>query len=475
MHLSRTGRRRVAAAPAVVALAATLLTGAATPAFGVPKPIPVPTASKAPKVTQGQVTVAAAAKAALATKVGQLSGQIAQAQAALQQLEARKELAEQKVALAISELRKAQGQAAQARARELAAATAVTVAHAKFVEYVQAVYIGGDLGGTAGTLLTAKDPTQLLDHSALEQYQAQTKVDAIGGLQRATVVRSNAEAAARRAVRKTAQLKAAADAARRAAARAVAQAQAQAVALRQTLTEKQNELDRAQLQYVQLYNDRAAYQKYLAYRAYQAAQAQYQRYLAAKAAQARRAAIALANARARAARAQQHQGGGGGGGGSVSIASGPSAPTGGTWTAAKGRRAVARARSTLGIPYAWAGGSASGPSYGVCDAGNGAPNDCNVLGYDCSGLVMYAWGRNWDHYAATQYSQAGRYHPSPSNFKPGDLLFWSSDGTRGGIEHVAIYSGDGNVIQAPQSNDVIRVTPWNQVMWGYYGATRPLT
>ena len=88
---------------------------------------------------------------------------------------------------------------------------------------------------------------------------------------------------------------------------------------------------------------------------------------------------------------------------------------------------------------------------------------------------MYAWGRNWDHYAATQYTQAGHYHPSPGNFKPGDLLFWSSDGTRSGIEHVAIYSGHGNVIQAPQSDDVIRVTPWNQVMWGYYGATRPLT
>ena len=72
---------------------------------------------------------------------------------------------------------------------------------------------------------------------------------------------------------------------------------------------------------------------------------------------------------------------------------------------------------------------------------------------------MYAWGPylSMDHYAATQYTQAGSYHPSTSNLMPGDLVFWSSDGTIGGIHHVAIYIGGGNVIQAPQSGGV-RVT-----------------
>ena len=66
---------------------------------------------------------------------------------------------------------------------------------------------------------------------------------------------------------------------------------------------------------------------------------------------------------------------------------------------------------------------AFGPSRGVCDPGNGAPNDCFVIGYDCSGLAMYAWGASWwAHYAATQYVSAGRYHPSPSNLLPGDLI-----------------------------------------------------
>jgi len=126
--------------------------------------------------------------------------------------------------------------------------------------------------------------------------------------------------------------------------------------------------------------------------------------------------------------------------------------------------------------YAWAGGNAYGPTRGVC-AGDGAWNDCNITGFDCSGLVMYAWGPGLPmaHYAASQYTQAGSYHPGPGNFQPGDLLFWSSNGTIAGIHHVAIYIGNGYVVQAPQSGEVIQETPWDQVSWGYYGATRPLT
>jgi cell wall-associated NlpC family hydrolase len=54
-------------------------------------------------------------------------------------------------------------------------------------------------------------------------------------------------------------------------------------------------------------------------------------------------------------------------------------------------------------------------------------------------------------------------------------VFWSSNGSAGGIHHVAVYVGNGNVIQAPESGDVIKITPLNAVDWGYFGATRPLT
>src|SRR5581483_7989564 len=148
--------------------------------------------------------------------------------------------------------------------------------------------------------------------------------------------------------------------------------------------------------------------------------------------------------------------------------------SGGSWTAAKGRTAVARAEHWLGWPYAWAGGNASGPTYGVC-AGDGAWNDFHVIGFDCSGLAMNAWPQaGLAHYAATQYLQ-GSYHPSMSNLMPGDLVFWSSDGSVAGIHHVAIYIGGGYVIQAPESGSVIQETPLYDVSWGLFGATRPLT
>jgi cell wall-associated NlpC family hydrolase len=137
-------------------------------------------------------------------------------------------------------------------------------------------------------------------------------------------------------------------------------------------------------------------------------------------------------------------------------------------------KAVHRAYSQLGVPYAWAGGGVGGPSYGVCDSSNGAPNDCNVRGFDCSGLVMYAWGRGWAHYAATQYTQAGSVHPSLGNLKPGDLLFWSYNGTIGGIHHVAIYVGGGQIIQAPESGSYVMVSSM-YAPGPIFGATRPLT
>ena len=63
-----------------------------------------------------------------------------------------------------------------------------------------------------------------------------------------------------------------------------------------------------------------------------------------------------------------------------------------------------------------------------------AHNDCKIVGFDCSGLTLWAWGPylSMAHFAATQYG-SGRVHPSPGQLLPGDLLFWSSDGT--GVGH----------------------------------------
>ena len=52
-------------------------------------------------------------------------------------------------------------------------------------------------------------------------------------------------------------------------------------------------------------------------------------------------------------------------------------------------------------------------------------------GFDCSGLTLYAWApyKTLDHYAATQYYAGRLVPPEPGNLLPGDLVFWSSNGS----------------------------------------------
>ncbi|MDQ2796496.1 MAG: NlpC/P60 family protein [Actinomycetota bacterium] len=146
------------------------------------------------------------------------------------------------------------------------------------------------------------------------------------------------------------------------------------------------------------------------------------------------------------------------------------------WSAERGQWAAWRALRRIGTPYAFAGGNGAGPTTGLC-TGGGAQNDCHVTGFDCSGLTIYGWAPYLDlpHLAAAQYAIAGREHPVVTDLLPGDLVFWSSNGSAAGIHHVALYVGDGNVVQAPQSGDIVRVTPLGSVDSGYFGATRPLS
>lgn len=76
------------------------------------------------------------------------------------------------------------------------------------------------------------------------------------------------------------------------------------------------------------------------------------------------------------------------------------------------------------------------------------------------------------HYSQAQYNE-GSVHPSVDTLMPGDLVFFSSNGQQSGIHHVAIYIGNDQVVQAPQSGDRVKVS----TMWrnGYFGATRPGT
>lgn len=124
---------------------------------------------------------------------------------------------------------------------------------------------------------------------------------------------------------------------------------------------------------------------------------------------------------------------------------------------AKIEAVIARAKSQIGMPYAWGGGNANGPTKGIRDGGVADSfGDYNKVGFDCSGLTMYAFagaGISLPHYTGYQY-QKGTQVPA-SEMQRGDLIFYGP----GASEHVAIYLGDGTMIEAPQSGSNVQISP----------------
>lgn len=104
--------------------------------------------------------------------------------------------------------------------------------------------------------------------------------------------------------------------------------------------------------------------------------------------------------------------------------------------------AVKLAEHFLGTPYVW-GGSKPG-------------------GFDCSGLLQYVFGRRGINIPRTTYQQwaAGR-SVNMKNLKPGDAVFFrgSDPGPNGEPGHVAMYIGNGKVIQAPHTGADVEITP----------------
>ena len=110
---------------------------------------------------------------------------------------------------------------------------------------------------------------------------------------------------------------------------------------------------------------------------------------------------------------------------------------------------IQRAGSQMGVPYSWGGGNAAGPSNGI-DQGAG------TVGFDCSGLILYAFagvGIKLPHYSGAQYDM-GRKIPS-SQMRRGDVIFYGP----GGSQHVTLYLGNNQMLEAPFTGSHVKVSP----------------
>jgi cell wall-associated NlpC family hydrolase len=153
------------------------------------------------------------------------------------------------------------------------------------------------------------------------------------------------------------------------------------------------------------------------------------------------AAVAAANQRLSAARATIH---------TASFNNQAAPPP----TAAGGQGAVQAAESQEGVPYEW---------------GAASPKGTSNPGFDCSGLTMWAWGQvgvGLPHYSGAQMGDSA---PVPlSDLQPGDLLFYGP----GGSDHVAMYVGGGEMVEAPHTGASVWVTG-ARFGDGFVGAGRP--
>jgi cell wall-associated NlpC family hydrolase len=120
-----------------------------------------------------------------------------------------------------------------------------------------------------------------------------------------------------------------------------------------------------------------------------------------------------------------------------------------------GDRAVALAERFLGVPYVWGGASPT-------------------TGFDCSGLVQYVYaqlGVTLTHYTGAQFHEGV---PVPaSQLLPGDLVFFEPSAA--GPQHVGIYIGNGQFVDAPHTGDVVKISSLADPAYAsdYVGAVRP--
>jgi hypothetical protein len=100
------------------------------------------------------------------------------------------------------------------------------------------------------------------------------------------------------------------------------------------------------------------------------------------------------------------------------------------------------AESALGVQYKWGGNSLA-------------------TGVDCSGLVQQAFRAAGYALPRVSADQAKVGQAVTGDLQPGDLLFWDNSSRNVGADHVAIYIGNGMVLESYKTGEPVRVAPLN--------------
>ena len=125
---------------------------------------------------------------------------------------------------------------------------------------------------------------------------------------------------------------------------------------------------------------------------------------------------------------------------------------------AEGDRAVSAAVSQIGVPYVW-GGETPGQ------------------GFDCSGLVQWAWAQAGVSIPRTTEQQWAQLpHVSLHDLQPGDLIYYFNLDGDNAVDHVVMYTGSGpwgssTIVQAAHTGTNIAYSPL--FTYGLIGAVRP--
>jgi cell wall-associated NlpC family hydrolase len=125
---------------------------------------------------------------------------------------------------------------------------------------------------------------------------------------------------------------------------------------------------------------------------------------------------------------------------------------------AQGLAAVKNAEHEIGVPYVW-GGETPG------------------VGFDCSGLVQWAWGKAGISIPRTTETQwPSMLHVALTDLQPGDLLFYYNLDGDDEVDHVVMYVGSGpwgvdTTIAAPYTGTDVSLAPL--FTSGLIGAARP--